>query len=120
MNNSDTITRSAPSALARARAARTFAALPATSPTVGFNWAKVIENWSARSVIGGSCLAYGQTTIACSDNAYALGDREQPEQPRGDQRHADRGRTHVLDPPDLQVVVGGQAVGKLFDRRVEQ
>ncbi len=44
MNNSDSITRSAPSARARSRAARTFAALPATSPIVGFNWAKVMEN----------------------------------------------------------------------------
>ena len=39
---------------------------------------------------------------------------------RGDQRHADRGRTHVLDPADLQVVVGGQAIGELLDRGVEQ
>ena len=44
MNNSGNTTRSAPSALACARAARALAALPATSPTVGFNWASVIVN----------------------------------------------------------------------------
>src|SRR5271154_2074771 len=120
MNNSDRTTTSAPSAFALARATRALAALPSTSPTVGFIWASVIAKFFGRSVICGWCLAYGQTTIACSDNAYALGDREQPEQPRGDQRHTDRGRTHILDPPDLQVVLGGQAVGQFFDRRVEQ
>src|ERR1700729_1525138 len=126
MNNSDSITRSAPSARARSRAARTFAALPLTSPMVGLSWAKVIENWSARSVMNGSCLACAQTAIVrsddthASDNAHALGDRKQPEQPGGNQRHADRGRPHVLDPPDLQIVLGSQAIGELLDRRIEQ
>src|SRR6266404_6369495 len=44
MNSSEKTTRSAPSARAFSRAARAFAALPATSPTVGFNWASVILN----------------------------------------------------------------------------
>src|SRR5271167_4101666 len=105
MNNSDITTRSAPSACARARAARTFAALPVTSPTVGFNCASVIAKLS---VIERWCSAHGQTAIACLDKTYALGEREQPEQARGNQRHADRGRTHVLDPPDLRIVLGRQ------------
>src|SRR5881275_2088069 len=42
MNSSGSTTRSAPSALALSRAARALAALPATSPTVGFNCASVI------------------------------------------------------------------------------
>src|SRR5260221_2505226 len=64
MNNSGSTTRSAPSARAFARAARALAALPVTSPTVGFNWASVIENWALRSVIEQWCLAHGQTAIA--------------------------------------------------------
>ena len=32
---------------AKARAARAFAALPATSPTVGFNWASVMMNFGS-------------------------------------------------------------------------
>src|SRR5450755_1029057 len=51
MNNSGSTRRSAPSSAARARAARAFSALPATSPTVGFSWASVIANWLARSVM---------------------------------------------------------------------
>src|SRR6202012_232480 len=98
MNNSESTIRSAPSALARARAARALAALPATSPIVGFNWASVMENWSARSVMSGSCLGCAKSAIASSDNAHALGEREQPENAGGEQRHADRRRTHVLDP----------------------
>src|SRR5579872_919903 len=124
MNNSGSRSRSASSACAFARAARALAALPAISPTVGFNWASVIENRSARSVMGGSCLVAAQTAIAWLDRAHldrahAFGDRKQPKQARGDERHADRGRTHVLDPPDLRIVVGGEAVGEFFDRRVE-
>ena len=45
---------------------------------------------------------------------------EQPEQPGHDKRDADRGGSHVLDPPDLRIMVGGQAIGEFFDRGVEQ
>src|ERR1700761_9193069 len=44
MNSSDSTTRSAPSALSRARALRAFTALPSMSPTVGLSWASVILN----------------------------------------------------------------------------
>ena len=47
--NSGSTSKSAPSACARA--VRAFAALPATSPTIGFNCASVIFNWVAGSVI---------------------------------------------------------------------
>src|ERR1700742_1608240 len=64
MNSSDSTRRSAPSARARARAARALAALPVTSPTVGFNWASVIENWALYWVMKQWCLAHGQPAIA--------------------------------------------------------
>src|SRR6266566_7416872 len=110
MNNSGNSIRSAPSALAWARAARALAALPATSPTVGFSWASVIKNWEPGSVMRRWCTALVQTAIACLERAYAFGDGKQPEQAGHDQRHADRGRAHVLDPPDLRIMFGGQPV----------
>ena len=36
------------------------------------------------------------------------------------QRDADRGGAHVLDPPDLRIMVGGETVGELLDGGVEQ
>src|SRR5437868_5490179 len=63
MNNSGSTRRSAPSALALSRAARALAALPVTSPTVGFNCASVILK--VGSVIGRWCLAQEQTANAC-------------------------------------------------------
>src|SRR5215204_2987664 len=62
MNSSGSTRRSAPSALALSRAARAFAALPVTSPTVGFSWASVIVNLGL--VMGRWCLAQEQTAIA--------------------------------------------------------
>src|SRR4029079_6038388 len=63
MNSSGSTTRSAPSALALSRAARALAALPVTSPTVGFNWASEMVNLG--SVMGRWCLAQGQTANDC-------------------------------------------------------
>src|ERR1700678_382081 len=120
MTNSGNTTRSAPAARACARAARALAALPATSPTAGFNWASVTVKWVAGSVMERWCLARGQTAIAWSDRAYALGDGEQPEQARHDQRDAHRRRAHILDPADLRIMLGGQPVGELLDRGIEQ
>src|SRR5206468_12183606 len=62
MNNSGSTTRSAPSALALSRATRALAALPVTSPTVGFSWASEIVNLG--SVMGRWCLALEQTANA--------------------------------------------------------
>src|SRR6188474_713002 len=62
MNNSGSTRRSAPSALALSRAARALAALPVTSPTVGFSWASAIVNLG--SVMGRWCLAQEQTANA--------------------------------------------------------
>src|SRR3954447_1912 len=151
MNNSGSTRRSAPSALALSRAARALAALPVTSPTVGFSWASVIVNLG--SVMGRWCLAQEQTanarfiafsseagtgsreenaskqklryavliriSTAYLERAYAFGDGKQPEGASHQQRDADRRRTHVLDPPDLRIVVGGEAVGELLDRGIE-
>jgi hypothetical protein len=41
------------------------------------------------------------------NSAYAFGEGEQPESAGDQQRDADRGRPHVLDLPDLRIVVGG-------------
>src|SRR6185503_13693713 len=151
MNNSGSTSRSAPSALALSRAARALAALPVTSPTVGFNWASAMVNLG--SVMGLWCLAQEQTANDCFvafssevdtgsreenaakqklryaalipistaylERAYAFGDGKQPERPGHQQRHADRRRPHVLDPPDLRVVGGGEPVGELLDRGIE-
>ena len=43
MNSSGNIIRSAPSAAARARAARALAALPSTSPMIGLSWALFVS-----------------------------------------------------------------------------
>src|ERR1700736_5452424 len=95
MNISGSTIRSAPSACARARAARALAALPVTSPTVGFNWASVILNWAAGSVMGQWCLARGQTAIACFRPRLCVrrwrAARTGPPSP-----HADRRRTQLL------------------------
>src|SRR3954463_5738902 len=53
------------------------------------------------------------------ERAYAFGDGKQPERACHQQRDADRRRTHVLDPPDLRIVVGGEPVGELLDRSIE-
>src|SRR6185503_9801659 len=63
MNNSGSTSRSAPSAVALSRAARALAALPVTSPTVGFSWASAMVNLG--SVMGRWCLAQGQTANDC-------------------------------------------------------
>src|SRR5690349_2821665 len=151
MNNSGSTSRSAPSVLAWSRAARALAALPVTSPTVGFNCASVIVKLG--SVMERWCLAQEQTanarlvafssevgtgsrrenaskqklryavllriSTAYLERAYAFGDGEQPERPGHQQRDADRCRAHVLDPPDLRVVVGGQPVCELLDCGIE-
>src|SRR5689334_12297264 len=62
MNSSGSTRRSAPSVLAWSRAARALAALPVTSPTVGFNCASVIVK--VGSVMGRWCLAQEQTANA--------------------------------------------------------
>src|SRR6201995_528629 len=127
MNNSGSTTRSAPSAAARARAARALAALPSTSPTVGLSWASVILNSAVRSYITYAHIGYndngpqraGLQSLA-SDRSHALSDGKQPEQRRHQQHDADRGRAHVLDPADLRIVVGGEPVGQFLDRGIEQ
>src|SRR3954451_7320090 len=53
------------------------------------------------------------------ERAYAFGDGKQPEGASHQQRDADRRRAHVLDPPDLRIVVGGEPVGQLLDRGIE-
>src|ERR1700755_1873315 len=111
MNNSGSTTRSAPSAAARTRAARAFAAFPSTSPTVGLSWASVILNSAVRSFITYAHIGYNYNGLRlplgqspASDRSHALGDGEQPEQ-RGHQQHdADCGRAHILDPADLRIV----------------
>src|SRR4051812_1678773 len=151
MNSSGSTTRSAPSAFALSRAARALAALPVTSPTVGFSWASEIVNLG--SVMGAmvprtraNCKCSLQSAFKRSDagsreesaskqklryavliristayleRAYAFGDGKQPERPAHQQRDADRRRPHVLDPPDLRIVVGGEPVGELLDRGIE-
>ena len=62
MNSSGSTTRSAPSARALSRAARALAALPVTSPTVGFSWASVIVNCG--SVMASMVPCTEQTAIA--------------------------------------------------------
>src|SRR5690242_7056785 len=151
MNNSGSTSRSAPSVLAWSRAARALAALPVTSPTVGFNCASVIvklgsvmERWclaqeqtaNARLVAFSSEVGTGSrqenaskqkptyavlipTSTAYLERAYTFGDGKQPERPGHQQCDADRRRPHVLDPPDLRIVVGGQPVGELLNRGVE-
>src|SRR6476661_681160 len=151
MNSSGSTTRSAPSALALSRATRALAALPVTSPTVGFSWASEIVNLG--SVMGRWCLAEEQTanarfkafssevgtgsheenaskqklryavliliSTAYLERAYAFGDGKEPEGASHQQRDADRRRPHVLDPPDLRIVVGGEPVGQLLDGGIE-
>src|SRR3954471_15522109 len=67
MNSSGSTSRSAPSAFAFWRAARAFAALPGTSPTVGFNCASVIVNFG--SLIRQWCPAQAETSIVRFQNA---------------------------------------------------
>src|SRR5262249_10100158 len=43
----------------------------------------------------------------------------EPHRTRRQERKADRGRTHVLDTLDDGIVVAGDTVAQLFDRRVE-
>src|SRR6266852_2924089 len=56
MNSSENSTRSAPSAAAAARARRAFAALPATSPTIGLSCARAITSYKLQSRRGGQRL----------------------------------------------------------------
>src|SRR6516225_8625047 len=108
MKSSEKTTRSAPSAAARARAARALAALPSTSPTVGLSWASVMMNWSVRSVMAIRCTSVAPSAIARSEHSHALGDGEQPEDAGHDQGDTDRRRAHVLDMLDLGIVIHGQ------------
>ena len=48
------------------------------------------------------------------------GDHPDPHGAGGNQRDADRRRTHVLDALDRRVDVAADAIGELLDRRVEQ
>src|ERR1700757_4788662 len=127
MKSSGNTTRSAPSLAARARAARALAALLSTSPTVGFSWGSVILNSAVRSLIRYAHIGYNNNVPSRAglqspalDRSYALGDGKQPKGTGHQQCDADRRRSHVLDPPDLWVVIGGQAVGELFDRGIEE
>src|ERR1700758_2300645 len=126
MNSSGNTTRSAPWAAARARAVRALAALPSTSPTVGLSWASVILNSAARSFMTYAHFIHNYGTpngwlqLPSLDRAYAFGDGEQPKQGADDQRDAHRGRAQILHPPDLRIVIRGQAVGELLDGRIEQ
>src|ERR1700756_531096 len=127
MKSSGSTTSSAPSLAARARAARALTALPSTSPTVGLSWASVILNSAVRSLITYAHIGYNNNVPSRAglqspalDRSYALGDGKQPEDASHQQSDADRRRSHVLDPPDLRVVIGGQAIGELLDRGVEE
>src|SRR5215472_3623798 len=126
MKSSGNTTRSAPSAAAFARPARALVALPSTSPTVGLSWASVILKSAARSFMTYTHFIhkYGAPTVGLQlpslDRAYAFGDGKQPKQGADDQRHAHRGRTQILHPPDLRIVISGQAVGELLDGGVQQ
>src|ERR1700726_2719613 len=127
MNSSGNTRRSAPSAAARTRAARALAALPSISPTVGFNCASVIMNSAVRSVITYAHIGYKNNDPwhaglqwPALDRSYALGEGKQPEQAGHYQRHADGGRAQILDPADLWIVIGGEPVGELLDRGIEQ
>src|SRR5690242_10998606 len=111
MNNSGNSTRSAPSAMARERATRAFAALPSISPMVGLSWASVTANASKRSVMA---------AVLALEESQSLDDGDDPECAGHQQRDAHCGRAHVLDPADLLVVIHGQAIGELLDRSVEQ
>src|SRR6516165_6908701 len=119
MKSSGNTRRSAPSAAALTRAARTLAALPSTSPTVGFSWASVILNSAVRSLMTYAHFVYKYDTprplrqSPSSDRAYALGDGKQPEQGANNERNPHRRRAQILDAADLRIVSRRQAVGKL-------
>src|SRR5215813_9979619 len=112
MKSSGRATRSAPSRNPSARAARAFSALPARSPTVGLSCATAIARRSAgREFMSAPRL---------SNEADALGERDQPGKARDDQRKPDGGRADVLDAADLRIDLAIDPVGKLLDRRIEQ
>src|SRR5437870_10884480 len=114
MNSSGNATRSAPSRCPSARAARTFSALPAMSPTVGLSCATAIARLSA----GREFMAAPRMSI--SNETEALGERHQPGKARDDQREPNSGRADVLDAADLRIDLAVDAVGKLLDRRVQE
>src|SRR5215831_7876335 len=125
MKSSENTIKSAPSAAALTRAARTLAALPSMSPTVGLSWASVILNSALRSLITYAHIGYNKCApwraelqSPALERSYALGDGKQPKKAGHQKRHADRCRAHVLDPPDLQIMVGGQPIGEFFDRGI--
>src|ERR1700749_2044511 len=109
MKSSGNTIRSAPSAVARSRAARTLAALPSTSPTVGFSWARVILNSAVRSLMTYAHFVYKYDAphplrqSPSSDRAYALSDGKHPEQRADNQRNPHRRRAQILDPADLRI-----------------
>src|SRR5271157_4824102 len=126
MKSSGNTTRSEPSEAAHVRATRTLAALPSTSPTVGLSWASVILNSAAPSLMTYAHFVHNYDAPPLGpqspllDRAYALGDGKQPEQTADNEGDAHRCRAQILHPPDLRIVVRGQAVGELLDRGIEQ
>src|SRR5689334_12203026 len=102
MNNSGNSTRSATSAIARARAERALAALPSMSPMTGLSWASVTANALRRSVMAFRSPSW---RIPRLEEPQPLDNGDDPERAGHQQRHADRRRAHVLDPPDLLVVI---------------
>src|SRR5690349_7930615 len=112
MNSSESTSKSAPSDVACFRAARALAALPVTSPTTGLSCASVIVSWDLVMIAFSpprAIFAIAQYEHN-SDETHALGDGEQPRRTRDQQCDADRCRSHVLDPADLGIVVGGHAI----------
>src|SRR6266568_4588838 len=100
MNNSGNSTRSAPSADACARAARTLAALPSISPMVGLSWASVTANSLRRSVMAALSdllvVIHGQAVRELFDRGVEQLDH-QHERDRADQ--FDRARGGRADEP---------------------
>src|SRR5438128_1671324 len=120
MNISGNATRSAPCAAAAARARRTLSALPPTSPTVGLSCASAIFRRSA----GRACMASMSRAAAASgnrahsDDAQPFRQRNEPDEAGDHDRDADGGRAHVLDPPDLGILLRVHMVAELLDRGV--
>ena len=60
-----------------------------------------------RSVMAALCTELAWTANSRSDHAYALNDGKQPKHGSHKQGHSDRCRSHVLDPSNLLIVIGG-------------
>ena len=96
MNSSGSTSRSAPSAAAAPARARTFAALPCDIADGRIELGQRDLEAVARSVMADRAPQLNSITAS---EAHALGEREQPERARHQQRHPDRGRADSLTRP---------------------